>query len=140
MAVDHFELIEHTADMGIEVRATSRCGLFEQAALGLRSMVFGPLELTPDQRRTIKLVGDDQAALLVQWLNELLYLLEVHRFCPLSFHFDHLDSHRLQVTMTGRDWQSAGLTVEREVKAVTYHQVEVRGKNGDWWGRVFVDL
>ena len=133
-------LLEHTADMGIEATAATIEGLFVQAALGLKEMVFG--EETFDERaeRRITLEEDDLDELLVRWLSEILYLIETKHLAPSRFIVDPIIDHRLNALVVGECLPHGQFQFERAVKAITYHRLEVIRRHGSWIARVYVDL
>jgi SHS2 domain-containing protein len=145
-------LLEHTADMGLELEAGSLEELFRRAATGLRILLAGPA--TPDAsaaperpatpvpagvvEHRLELEAEDAAMLLVQWLRELLYLHEVHGFEYESAAFETLDCTRLSGTVRGE--RGGGRRPLREIKAVTYHGLTAVRDVGIWRARVLFDL
>src|SRR5262245_58953864 len=69
-----YEIFEHTADLGLRIRAATREELFVDAARGLFSMIVENLDdVQPRENRRYNIVGQDHVYLLFDWLNELLY-------------------------------------------------------------------
>lgn len=134
-----FQVIEHTADMGIEVRADSREELFVQAARGLRE-ILSATTVTGGAERTIEIEGGDVPELLVKWLNEILFLLETERFFPIDFVIEEVTDDHLRGRIRGEPFDPERHSIEREIKAVTYHQLRVEKQDGLWQARIFVDL
>lgn len=134
-----FRVIEHTADMGIEVRADSREELFVQAARGLRE-ILSATTVTGGAERTIEIEGEDVPELLVKWLNEILFLLETERFFPIEFAIEEVTDDHLRGRIRGEPFDPERHSIEREIKAVTYHQLRVEKQDGLWQARIFVDL
>lgn len=136
--------LEHTADVGIAVRAESLPQLFERAARGMSALI---LDEAPEARhrrrepsateRSIELDADDVASLLVLWLRELLYLQEVEDFAPLDVCFDELSERRLRARVGGSP--APGPPV-RELKGVTYHGLAVERVDDGWRARVIFDV
>jgi len=135
-----FELFEHTADVGIRVRAGSLEKLFADAACGLFSVLAANLDaVQPLQEVAFAVQGDRHDDLLFDWLAELLYTFATKRlvFC----HFE------VAVTPTGltavargepMDCDRHGLHVE--VKAITYHGLKVERAGDGWLAEVIVDV
>ncbi len=132
-------LLEHTADIGIEASAATPEGLFSEVALGLLEVLGGPTG-TPCEERQVHLSGYDRGDLLVRWLNELLYLLEIGRFYPAAFAVEEAGPHELRALVNGEPFDPLRHRIEREVKAVTYHQLQVTGDDRGWRARVYLDL
>lgn len=134
-----YRLLEHTADMGIEAQGESLADLFEQAALGLLD-ILGTGQVASREERLVEVAGYDVEEVLVNWLNELLYLLEVRDFLPAAFIIDSAGRQGLTARVRGEVYDPAVHPLEREVKAVTYHQLQVEQEDGRWRVRLFVDL
>ncbi|MFA5515984.1 MAG: archease [Desulfuromonadales bacterium] len=133
-------LLEHTADMGIEIEGDDLADFFLQAAQGLMAVVAGREKPEIRQMRRIEIEGEDLGELLVNWLNEVLFLLEIKGFFPAVFHIEEVGARRLKARLEGEPFDPQRHRLEREVKAVTYHQLRVEEQNGRWRARVFVDL
>lgn len=134
-----YRLLEHTADMGIEAYGESLAELFEQAALGLLE-ILGAEQVACRAERTLEVTGYDVEELLVNWLSEVLYLLEGQSFLPTSFVIEAAGRQRLRARVLGDTYDPVRHRLEREVKAVTYHQLQVEEQDGRWRVRIFVDL
>jgi SHS2 domain-containing protein len=140
MVAGKYRLLEHTADMGIEAWATTLDALFVSAAQGLQEILFGrPCPVAARQQLNIELQAADREELLVAWLGEILFLVGQRRFCPAVFHVEELGDHRLRASLAG-EYQRQGLRPLREVKAVTYHRLQVQEQDGGWQATVYLDL
>jgi len=135
-----YRLLEHTADMGIEAVAESREELFAQAAYGLLEILSGSLEAAAREERIVEVQATDQEELLVSWLNEILYLFETKRFQPVDFEVEEVGWTAMKARVRGEPFDPERHPVQREVKAVTYHQLKVERNDGHWTARVYVDL
>lgn len=138
--------IEHTADLGIEIEADSPERLFEAAAHGLAGVLVGweAGTVAADTRsvdiwRDLTLEAPDREALLVDWLRELLYMQEVDGLVLAAAEVVELGEGKL-VARAGfrRPGESGG--VARELKGITYHDLEVRRSAAGWYARVIFDL
>jgi SHS2 domain-containing protein len=136
-----FELFDHTADMGIRVRAKTREGLLWPAAAGLYA-AFGELVAgaTTPTSFTFHEQGGDEAVLLRDFLTELLILFEREHKILASIESASFGDGEL--TVSG---QAAEVDVERsvycrEVKAVTYHDLSIREVDGEFEARLIVDI
>lgn len=136
-----FRLIEHTADMGIEAWAESLTETYIQAAVGLSMMIFGTSKDTvTGMTYHVDLNADNAAELMVAWLSEIVYRCDVTGLVPTFFAIEELDNHHLRGTIHGEAYDETRHAVERQVKAVTYHQLELKRRDNGWYTRVFVDL
>ncbi len=135
-----YRLLEHTADMGLEAQGGSLAELFSEAAQALREMLFGPATGREEQTIHLRVTGQDQGELLVNWLNEILYLFEVRGIYPVSFSIERIDAHSVCGLVHGERFHPERHPVERVVKAATYHQLLVEKDGDEWRARVYLDL
>jgi SHS2 domain-containing protein len=113
--------IEHTADWELEVWAPELLALLETAARGMYALSGTRLQDNPRLERTIELQSHDHESLLVTFLSELLYLGEQEGLAFDSFELSLLDDH-LHAHLKGAPLASQN----KEIKAVTYHNLAVR--------------
>ncbi len=140
-----YQILEHTADKGLEVEAESLPDLFTTCAEGMFALMIDP-ELYPfSETLTIEKTAPDLEMLLVRWLNELVYQFEVNHFLFRRF-------SEVQVVSEGERWRLQATAhyapVEPHaiewsgapVKSVTYHGLELAQTNGGWRARYYVDV
>ena len=134
-----FSIIEHTADVGIEARGRTCEELFENAALGMFSIIGDVERVAPRETRDVRAEAEDVALLLAVFLGELLYLLEV----------DHFVSRRVEVHAVSDTSVCAAAYGEplaphhelyTEIKAVTHHGLSVERQNDTWRASVLFDI
>lgn len=114
--------IDHTADLALHLWADDLPDLFVTAARGMAALVADVDTVTPEHAVPLTLDALDVEMLLVDWLNELLYLDEVQGLLCTRFSFEALSPTHLQATAYG------GPAAERlgYVKAATFHNLVVR--------------
>jgi len=134
-----FEFIDHTADAGIRVQAPTLKDLFETAGLAFTELVTSADSLDCRVEREFKLQEDDIETLLVSWLQELLYLLDTE---DLIFGRFQVKIHELSLEATawGNVFDPNIHTMKTEIKAVTYHQLEVARSDQGWQAQVIFDI
>lgn len=133
------KLLEHTADMGLELRGPDRETIFRRALAGLL-LVLGVekcRENADELRVQISAPGDD--SLLVAWLNELLFHIQARQFRPCSVNILHIKDGTLSALLTGT-FDGDCPAPEREVKAATYHRLKFVRSGGVYKARVYFDL
>lgn len=133
--------LDHTADVGMEVTASTLPALFTRAALGALWMVEGdrdaPTTHEPSAPRRLTLSAPDLPALMRSWLRELLHWRELEGLCFLGASFTTLTDHGLDAqVMTA---PGAGDPV-REIKGVTLHDLVAERRGEGWFGRVIFDV
>ncbi len=135
-----FRLLEHTADMGIAARAPSLKDVFIESARGLRTLMLGNSPAESAQQQQVELHCDNEAELLVAWLNEIIYLFETKGLVPASFQIELIEQSHLKGVIEGEEFNPARHNVERQAKAATYHQLELSQTDHGWTARIFIDL
>lgn len=128
-----FEILSHTADVRLRVTAPTLEELFRDAMRGMYAVMRGE----PGERRvsaTIRVHDSaDTTALLVDFLNEILGRAHVAREMFTDASFTRFDDTSLDAEVTG----FAPASFEEDVKAVTYHEADVR-RDGDQWTTMLV--
>ncbi len=135
-----YEVFEHTADLGLRVRASTKEALFAEVAQGLFAMIVANLDtVQPVQSRTLEIAGDELDFLMFDWLNELLYAFEAERLLLSRFEV-RLADDGLQAVCWGEEMDPQRHEMEHEVKAITYHQLRVERTDGGWLAEIIVDI
>ena len=135
-----FEVFEHTADLGLRIRAATREELFVEAARALFSVIVAnPGEVQTVDLQTIEIQGAELDYLLFDWLNELLYLFETQHLLLVKFTVE-FNNEGLSATCSGEPVDSARHVLEHEVKAITYHGLKVETGSDGWLAEVIVDI
>jgi SHS2 domain-containing protein len=131
-----FEEVEHTADLALKVHGHSLEEIFANAAYGLFSLMADLENLPPSFNRKVHLEAPDRESLLVDWLNELLYLHEVEEEIYTRFEIENLSSTALSATVWGAKMKASKLTV----KAATFHDLEIRQTEDGYLVTVVFDV
>ncbi len=124
------ELENITADLGIEAWGHSLEDAFSSAAHGLASLLSELPGGEQPLEKDIHLEADSLSTLLVQFLNEIIYLEETQDFLPGAVKHLTLTGNRLDATLTGAAYDPEIHTLNAQVKAATYHGLEIE-KEGD---------
>jgi SHS2 domain-containing protein len=135
-----YETFEHTADLGIRVFGRTYEEVFANAAYALFDFLTNLDNVGESLSCKIQVEAVDPEELLVRWLSELLFLSESRGYLFKDFSFSHLDQTSLQAEAHGETFDPSRHKLKAEVKAVTYHQVEVKEKDGRWEARVIFDI
>ncbi len=125
-----FEIVDHTADVGIIAYGANISQAFTNAARALFSLITELDNVDEVVYRDIELVAPDQESLLVQWLNELIYLFDTENIIFKRFDITQLNSTRLKARSYGEKVDSARHKLKTGVKAATYHMLKVDKTNG----------
>jgi SHS2 domain-containing protein len=135
-----FEILDHTADIGIIVHGENLKALFENAGEAFFHLITDLRKVRRRTERRINLGGESLDRLMVDWLSELLYLHDVENLLFKGFNVESVGEDGLRAIVKGEPFQEGVHVIKTEVKAVTYHQIEVRQENGRWRAQVIFDL
>ena len=125
-----FEIVDHTADVGIRAYGASMNQAFANAAKALFSLIAELDNVDEVLHRDIELVAPDQESLLVEWLNELIYIFDAENIVFKRFDITQLNSTRLKARSYGEKVDSSKHKLKIGVKAATYHMLKVDKTNG----------
>ena len=131
-----YKEIEHAADRAFQVRGRNQAELFTNAALALAAVQAATGDEASTAAREVKVTGIDREALLVNWLNEILYLQEKYRETYSRFEVLSISEQQLRARLHGVPL----VTVRTLIKAVTFHQLEVKQTDWGWEATVVVDV
>ena len=139
--IQPYEVIEHTAEIGIKAYGRTREELFAHMAQGMLSLIVPPDEVESRTSVCVKAQADGWERLLVAWLRELLYLFDTQHFLGRSFEVHRLESTQIEATVSGESLDLERHRAEREVKAVTYCDLSLtQAPDGIWLAQVIFDI
>ena len=135
-----FEVIDHTADVGILARGETLAEAFANAAKGMFSLMVELREVAEKEERRVRVEASDLEGLLVAWLSELIFILDVEDLVFGRFEVETMSS-------TGLAARAFGERLDRErhprgmvIKAVTRHMLEVGRADHGYQARVIFDI
>jgi SHS2 domain-containing protein len=138
--VTTLEILEHTADTGFRVTASSIEELLSASAAGLASIVLNCDAVRPSETIEISARGEDIESLFVNFLNEVLYVLDGRRFAVSTAVVTALGHHGVSAALLGEPRDDTRHPPRLVVKAVTYHQLVVRQSAPGWLAEVYLDI
>jgi SHS2 domain-containing protein len=135
-----YDLIDHTADVGVKAYGKTLSEAFENAAKGMFDIITDNSEVESTGQYNIELKASDLEQLLVDFLSELLYLHSVNNIVFGFFKLDIDEANKsLKGTFYGEKFNLSKHKVGAEIKAVTYHMLEVK-KNKPCRVQVLFDI
>ena len=135
-----YQIIDHTADLGIIVKGPDVKSLFIRAAQAMTDlMVRGDIS-DKTAIKDVLVEGEDFPDLMVRWLGEILYLFEGENLIVNSIQIKSIRPIQLKSTLSLTGFEPEYHEVLREIKAVTYHQISVDKANDGWEARVIFDI
>lgn len=135
-----YETFDHTADLGLRIRAADLDTLFVEAAQALFATVVEDLAtVRPLQRIDMEIQGKEIDFLLFDWLRELLYHFDAEHLLFGKFEV-HVRKDGLTASAWGEPLDRSRHNMEHEVKAITYHGLRVEEIADGWQAEVIVDI
>lgn len=142
-----YTTIDHTADFGIQVFGEGPEALFGNAALALFDLIV-PSKKKGASRRdageeavvALRVTGADWADLMVNWLREALYLWTGEEKVLRSIRRLEISDLALRAEIAYTPYDPERHAVRHEIKAVTYHQAQVRETSSCWEARIILDM
>ena len=134
------ESIDHTADVGICVRAPCLEKLFARAAWAMFSVITDMDSVRAIQVTRVAVEAEDRGSLLVRWLSELNYRHVTNHRLFSSFDILSLSDQRLEAEIGGEPIQTHRHTIHTEIKAVTFHELQLAHDDRGWKARIIFDV
>ena len=135
-----FEFIDHTADISILAYGADMKQVFANAARGLFSIITELDSVAETKKRDIRVTAPDREALLVNWLNELIYLFEVKEMLFTRFEITTITDTGLRAKAFGEKINLAKHELKTQVKATTYHMLKIEQYEDGYRAQVIFDL
>ncbi|MGM0402804.1 MAG: archease [Thermodesulfobacteriota bacterium] len=121
-----FEVIDHTADMGIRVRAPDLPSLFTEAARGMFEQIIDVKRIAASGTRTLAIEGTDETDLLINMLRELLYLFTGKGLLVKNTAIQSLSGTAVTLQIACETYDPERHAIRNEIKAVTYAGGDIR--------------
>ena len=136
------ETFDHTADLGLRIRAESLTDLFVAAAEGLFDVIMANRQdVRVELHEPIQLSADTPAELLAVWLSELIFRFETTHRLYGRFEIEvSPDGHTLLGQLVGEPLDQARHQLDHEVKAVTRHGLVLEQEESGWLAEVILDI
>ena len=135
-----FVILEHPADLGIEAFGRTLAEAFQNAAVGLMSVILDLDSIAENEERMVTIDGVDHGQLLVKWLSEVLYLYDGQGFAGKKFLVRKMENQNLEASVWGEPFSIVKHPARLDVKAVTYHQLLIEQKPEGARVRVYLDI
>ncbi len=139
METKFYQFLEHTADIGIRVKADALAELFTNAALAAFDIIA---EKKGESGNVMELFltqeAGDVAELLVNWLNELLSLAASKEVIFTQISLQEIDEHGLKAVCFAEDADM--FRMKTEIKAATYHGLIVERSKAGWSAEIIFDV
>ncbi len=135
-----YTFVDHTADIGIIIKAADLKGLFKNAALSLIHIIMGKVPKGETEFLKVNIKGEDLIDLMVNWLSEILYLFEGEKRIITNVEVRSISSTDICAILSLLPFDEKKYEREYEIKAVTYHQLKISQKDNHWEARIIFDV
>ena len=135
-----YKIINHTADVGLVIYGSDMKQLFSNAAFSLLSLLVEPEIVLGKTERYVRVCAENYESLLIEWLNELIYLFDAEHILFNSFHINNLSKNQLVAICYGEPVSRFRHNIKREVKAATYHMLKIDRQISGFRAQVIFDL
>lgn len=122
-----YKLIEHTADVGIKAYGKTIAEAFEHVAEGMFDIITDESTIKPIGQYDIYLKAEDLEQLLIDWLSQLLFLNGAHSLVFGKFEVTIIEN-QLSASVFGEKYNTKEHRMGVEIKAVTYHMLQIHEK------------
>ena len=136
----NFEVMEHTADIGVVAYGPDLKQAFANTALGLFSIITELDRVRESLSRDLAVTSPDVESLLVEWLNELIYVFDVDNVLFRRFEITEIDSSYLRARCYGEQVDLSRHHLKTGVKAATYHLLKVERRDSEYRIQVIFDI
>jgi SHS2 domain-containing protein len=140
MVQRHYEVFEHTADIGIHAFGDTLPELFVHAAQGMESLMVAPEQIRESVTREIAVEGHDNVSLMIAWLNELIFLFDTEYLLLRTFEIGAFTETSLHGHASGEPYDAQRHELSSAIKAVTWHEASVEHTNDGYKARIIFDI
>jgi SHS2 domain-containing protein len=135
-----YTTFDHTADLGLAITGASEEVLFANAAFAVFDIITDLGLVEPRETRRVLVEGDSPEDLLINFLREVLYLYNGERWLLKEIRIIKIDEKALEAEARGEPFDGQKHEIYKEIKAVTYHQAQVRKTPDGWAAKVIFDV
>jgi len=134
----NFEILEHKADLKVKVFGKTKKDLFENAMIGmLKAAKYQKKLKSQNSKVKIKIKSMDLPSLLVDFLSEILYLVETKKMVFEKIEFKKFKENEIEGILTGKPLKRMGV----HIKGVTYHDLDIhQEKDKTWQATILFDI
>jgi len=135
-----FEILDHTADIGVRAWGRTPEEMFAQAVRALFHLMYDPRTIEPRFSRDVEVRAEGYEYLLVDLFNEILYLFDAEKLAFADVTIEALSPQQVHARLWGEPFDPARHEGRIYVKAATLHQLKVEARDGVWIAEVYLDI
>ena len=136
----HYEVFEHTADVGLHAYGRTLPELFIHAAEGMESLMVPLEQVRVLVSREVEVEGHDLVSLLIAWLNEFVFLFDTEYLLFCEFEIEMLTETHLRGRASGEPYDALRHALSSAIKAVTWHEAMVEAGDDGYVARIIFDI
>ncbi len=134
-----YEIFDHTADIGIKISGNSISEILEKAVLATADLMSGGIEIEPLKKRIFSIEEENIETALVSVLEETVYIFENELFLPSQCSIK-INRNRYDIILKGNISSPEEIKEGTEIKAVTYHQLEIKKVDNKYQATIIFDV
>ena len=134
-----YEQVDISGDVGIKVWGQDLEELFKNAAIGMSELITDVSTVPESESREVHVDAESYEDLLVQWLNELVFLFDTYNYIGKSFSLSIIDN-KLKAEISGGTFNPSAYESRLLIKAATYHDLSLSKKDSHWEATVIFDI
>lgn len=134
-----YEIFDHTADIGIKISGNSINEILEKAILATADLLSGGIGITPRIKKILTIEEDDINTVLVCVLEEVIYFFESQLFLPSECSIK-IENNYYEIILKGSITSAEEIKNGTEIKAVTYHKLEIKKAEDEYHATIIFDV
>lgn len=135
-----YEIIEHTADIGIRIFGRDKKELLLNAAYGFFDVITDLKKIEIKSTYYIEVRGETFEELFFNWLDELLFVFDTKGFIGKDVKIEELKTSTIKAKLKGEKFDFKKHPLKAQIKAVTYHNLNVTYHDNLWEAEVLFDI
>lgn len=133
------EQLDISGDVGLIIRGKSLEEIFENAAIGMFSLMTDPAKIKETEKKEISLKAETYENTLVQWLNELIFLFDTYGYTGKVFNV-HIRGDTFRAGISGGIFDPERDGQKLLIKAATYHNLSLTKTVDGWEATIIFDI
>ena len=126
-----YEFFEHTADIGINSYGKTIEEAFENSALAITNIITNTEQITEKKEVKINTKTENLESLLYEWLEEIIIQFDMNNLIFSKFQVK-INENNLNAICSGEKFDKNKHKIGTEVKAITYHMMDIKKINDKW--------
>lgn len=135
-----YEILEHTADIGVRVWGETFEELLKSAALAMMNLLCDRETVKAVEDTVFEVEGETEEELLIKMLGEILYIYRVRNMVFTGIDLELTGGNKIKGTLTGESYDPERHELELDIKAATYHNLKIQRVNDRFMAEIVFDI